>query len=230
MSAVTTQTSLLRITFGFIPIMLSCPSVSHNFTVTQSVAPSRPFGDSESPYSVVQTFYSFWCNYTTKKTFAWKDQYKPSDMPDRQQRRAAERFNEKERQQGKREYNSTLKDLIDSVRRRDPRVKAETERLSAEAEKREAAMTQRTVEALKRKKEQTQQWAAEAAAVPQLSPPQDGDGDVWGSEDDADDADATFEFSGDTALFTAMMLYGDPSLLLLPHSKAAAPASPAVIG
>uniref|UniRef100_A0A7S1W9I6 J domain-containing protein n=1 Tax=Neobodo designis TaxID=312471 RepID=A0A7S1W9I6_NEODS len=131
------------------------------------------FGGPETPYAEVSAFYAFWQSYSTRKTFAWKDEYKPSDFPDRFQRRAAERHNEKERGAARSEYNQTLRFVVNFVKRRDPRVKAEQERLDAIREEKERQRDIAAGEAAKKRKaerekelaaaaEEEEEWAAEA--------------------------------------------------------------------
>lgn len=103
-------------------------------------APVPPsFGGCSAPYPEVAKFYSAWHSYSTRKTFAWKDEYKPSDMPERQMRRAAERANFKVRDAARREYSKLVQELVRWVHRRDPRVEAEKRRQSEEDKQKEEA-------------------------------------------------------------------------------------------
>ncbi|PBP25230.1 j domain containing protein [Diplocarpon rosae] len=80
------------------------------------------FGSVYDDYeSVVKPFYRRWINFTTKKTFSWRDQYRPSDAPDRRTRRLIEKENQRLRDEGIREFNDAVRALVAFVRKRDPR-------------------------------------------------------------------------------------------------------------
>ncbi|KAH8819595.1 putative DnaJ like protein subfamily C member 21 [Xylogone sp. PMI_703] len=91
------------------------------------------FGHMDDSYEPgVKLFYSVWMNFTTKKSFAWKDAYRPSDAPDRATRRLIEKENRKLRDEGIREFNDAVRSLVAFVRKRDkryvPNAQSETER------------------------------------------------------------------------------------------------------
>jgi DnaJ family protein A protein 5 len=67
----------------------------------------------------VKHFYSAWTNFVTAKSFTWLD--KAPDATDRRTRRYIERDNQKARENAKREYAETVRDLAKYVRKRDPR-------------------------------------------------------------------------------------------------------------
>ncbi|TPP48820.1 DnaJ domain family protein [Leishmania donovani] len=93
------------------------------------------FGTSTSDWADVQKFYGHWRNFSTYKTFTWKDEYKVNEMEDRYSRRMAGRINSKARDGAKKEYVRTVQSLAQFVYRRDPRA---NERVWAEAAEREA--------------------------------------------------------------------------------------------
>ncbi|KAH6913265.1 hypothetical protein BKA70DRAFT_1384180, partial [Coprinopsis sp. MPI-PUGE-AT-0042] len=66
-------------------------------------------------------FYTVWGNFATEKDFAWVEQWKLSEAPDRRVRRLMEKDNKKARDDARREYNDTVRTLIKFLRRRDPR-------------------------------------------------------------------------------------------------------------
>jgi hypothetical protein len=39
-----------------------------------------PFGDSKTPYKEVKKFYSYWSNFITIRSFAFKDKYKTTEV------------------------------------------------------------------------------------------------------------------------------------------------------
>ncbi|BGP20624.1 hypothetical protein JCM10213_007160 [Rhodosporidiobolus nylandii] len=69
----------------------------------------------------LRTFYSTWQNFATEKDFAWKDVYRVDEDAPRWQRREVDKENQRARNQGKREYNEAVRNLVLFVRRRDPR-------------------------------------------------------------------------------------------------------------
>jgi DnaJ family protein A protein 5 len=82
------------------------------------------FGDSQSNWArETKQFYDVWLNFTSRKTFAWHDQYRTKDAPDRRTRRAMENENKKARDAARKEFNETVRALISFVRKRDPRFK-----------------------------------------------------------------------------------------------------------
>jgi DnaJ family protein A protein 5 len=141
-------------------------------------APPPPFGDSTTPYAEVQSFYSFWLSYSTRKTFAWKDEYKPSEFPDRFQRRAAERENDKARATARSEYNGTLRFVVNFVKRRDPRVKAEGERQEAIREEKERQRDLAQAEGIRKRQAEMKELKKEA----------DAEEDAWAEQHEAREA------------------------------------------
>ncbi|CZR57397.1 related to dnaJ-like proteins [Phialocephala subalpina] len=80
------------------------------------------FGSAEDDYEdVVKPFYRVWINFSTKKTFSWRDAYRASDAPDRGTRRLIEKENRRLREEGIREFNDAIRALVTFVRKRDPR-------------------------------------------------------------------------------------------------------------
>jgi len=100
------------------------------------------FGDEDTPFEQVNSFYTFWSNYSTKRSFAWKDKWRASDAENRFIRRQIEKENETERTKARKAHNELVKHLLKKVRTEDPRVKAEMKRkkkLLEEEEKRKQA-------------------------------------------------------------------------------------------
>lgn len=80
------------------------------------------FGGPEDDYDdVVKPFYRVWMNFSTKKTFSWRDAYRSSDAPDRATRRVMDKENRRLRDEAIREFNNTVRALVAFVRKRDPR-------------------------------------------------------------------------------------------------------------
>lgn len=102
------------------------------------------FGHATDKYEeVVRPFYALWNGFATKKTFSWKDVYKYSEAPDRRVRRLMEKENRRSREDGIREFNETVRSLVQFVRKRDPRYIPNTQ-TEAERQKiiRDAAIAQ----------------------------------------------------------------------------------------
>lgn len=121
------------------------------------------FGNSEAEYPHVQKFYAHWKNFSSYKTFAWKDEYKVTEMEDRYSRRMADRINMKARAVAKKEYVQTVQNLATFLYRRDPRVKVELERQEAEAEAKAVEREALDVERQRRRREANKRVWQEAA-------------------------------------------------------------------
>lgn len=77
------------------------------------------FGYSHTPFAdddgylgyggYVRDFYNAWTNFSSVKSFAWRDKWRLSDAPDRQIRRAMEKENKKARDTARKEYNDTVR-------------------------------------------------------------------------------------------------------------------------
>jgi DnaJ family protein A protein 5 len=80
------------------------------------------FGSAGDEYEdIVKPFYRVWINFSTKKTFSWRDQYRAADAPNRATRRLIEKENQRLREDGIREFNDTVRSFVAFVRKRDPR-------------------------------------------------------------------------------------------------------------
>jgi DnaJ homolog subfamily A member 5 len=91
------------------------------------------FGLKDDDYDeVVRPFYAAWNGFATRKSYSWKDYYRPPDAPDRRIRRLMEKENKSIRDDAIREFNDAVRSLIAFVRKRDPRYqenqKSEEER------------------------------------------------------------------------------------------------------
>ncbi|KAJ7219960.1 hypothetical protein GGX14DRAFT_584783 [Mycena pura] len=96
-----------------------------------SDAPYPSFGDSTWTWASAtrasdgaRAFYAAWTNFATAKEFAWMDQWKLSEAPDRRVRRLMEKDNKKAREDARKEYNDTVRSLAKFLRKRDPRYKS----------------------------------------------------------------------------------------------------------
>ncbi|CAK9302635.1 unnamed protein product [Gordionus sp. m RMFG-2023] len=84
------------------------------------------FGYSDSSYeNAVGPFYSFWEAYSTLKTFSWlTDIGAIKNAPNRRVARMIEKENEKICKNARKQRNEEVRELIQFVKKRDPRVKA----------------------------------------------------------------------------------------------------------
>ncbi|KAF7585309.1 hypothetical protein BBP40_011289 [Aspergillus hancockii] len=83
------------------------------------------FGTHDDSFEeVVRPFYASWSNFSTKKSFAWKDVYRYSEASDRRVRRLMEKENRRLREEAIREFNEAVRSLVAFVKKRDPRYKS----------------------------------------------------------------------------------------------------------
>ncbi|KAL1800290.1 hypothetical protein ACET3X_000632 [Alternaria dauci] len=122
------------------------------------------FGHKDDEYEgVVRDFYSAWNGFATVKSFAWLDEYNPSLQPDRRYRRAAEKENQKIRDEGRRDFNDAVRTLVAFVRKRDPRYTPNTQ--TAE-DKAKAQRDARKAQAARARAAQMAKMEQEEQAVP----------------------------------------------------------------
>lgn len=82
----------------------------------------RPvFGGSSSEWDSARRFYAVWESYSSRRSFAFADMWNVADVP-RSFRREMERENKRERARARKEFNGVVRDLVSSVKKRDPRV------------------------------------------------------------------------------------------------------------
>lgn len=113
------------------------------------------FGKSGSSYEdVVHPFYSHWLSYSTKKSYAWLDQYDIRQAENRRVLRLFEKENKKIRDRAKKERNEEVRALVAFVRKRDKRVQAHAQLLKQKAaENAKKAENNRRLKLEERKKE-----------------------------------------------------------------------------
>lgn len=87
------------------------------------------FGDSTSPYEVVNKFYGYWMSFSTKKSYSWLYEYDIKEAENRRILRLMEQQNKKVRDQAKKERNEEVRELVLFVRKRDKRVEAHADYL-----------------------------------------------------------------------------------------------------
>lgn len=87
-----------------------------------------PFGNASDDHeSVARPFYAAWSNFSTRKSFSWKDKWRLTDAPDRAVRRLMEKENKKLREDAIRDFNDAVRSLVAFVKKRDPRYVSNTQ-------------------------------------------------------------------------------------------------------
>ena len=109
------------------------------------------FGKPDSEWGDVSMFYQGWEAFSSSLSFAWADQYDVLEAPNRRVRRAMEDENRKARKVAKRARNDDVLALVRFVKKRDPRVIAQRQKMeemkAAKEEQQKAAKLQRKLEA-----------------------------------------------------------------------------------
>jgi DnaJ family protein A protein 5 len=131
------------------------------------------FGSSESSFEDVGAFYREWENFVTRQDFLWADKYDIRDATDRYVRRRMEQENKKVRTKKRKEYIDQVRDLVEFVKKKDPRVKAREAAIEAEKaakviankEKEEARKHEKALQ-----RERLKEEAAEEGRVRRLPP------------------------------------------------------------
>ena len=148
------------------------------------------FGHAQDDYEeVVRPFYAIWIGFASRKTFSWKDLYRCSDAPDRRVRRMMERENNSYRDDGIREFNETVRTLVQFVRKRDPRYIPNTQ-TEAERQKiiRDAAIAQSA-----RSRAANQEKAAQQGHIPAWTQNNDPIEQVSSDGGEEEEAEEQFE-------------------------------------
>jgi len=91
------------------------------------------FGSSTSEWADVNAFYRAWNDFFSRKAFGHADKWNLRDAPNRQTRRAMEQENKKARQVAKKEFNAEVRQVVQFVYKRDPRVIARQKQQMKEA-------------------------------------------------------------------------------------------------
>lgn len=94
------------------------------------------FGTSTSDYDqIVAPFYDHWLYFSTQRSFAWLDRYDLRNAEDRYTLKCMDKENHKYRDAGKKQRNEEIRNLVQYMRRRDPRVKVHREQLEERRKK-----------------------------------------------------------------------------------------------
>lgn len=107
------------------------------------------FGDEDSAAEEVFAFYDHWQHFATLKQFCYADKYNPNQAPNRQVKRIIEKENQKERTKERKEFNDLVVQLVEYVKKRDPRYQK-----FKMQEQREKELKRQVIEEEKAKKRQ----------------------------------------------------------------------------
>lgn len=121
------------------------------------------FGSKNTPYEPsLKTFYDKFLHFSSCRPFYEADNYDDSYAENRRHRRAIDKENQRFRDNMRREYNETVRNLAAWVRKRDPRWHEFQKR---RAEEREAAEARRKQELRQKRAEQAEAYVAPDWAV-----------------------------------------------------------------
>ena len=87
------------------------------------VEPVPRLGDDDSTKEEVETFYNFWYNFDSWRTFEYQDEDVPDDNENRDQKRMVERKNNNARKKKKAADTKRLRELVDACLAGDDRIK-----------------------------------------------------------------------------------------------------------
>lgn len=121
------------------------------------------FGSKNTPYEPsLKTFYDKFLHFSSCRPFYEADNYDDSYAENRRHRRAIDKENQRFRDNMRREYNETVRNLAAWIRKRDPRWH---EYQKLRAEEREAAEARRKQELRQKRAEQAEAYVAPDWAV-----------------------------------------------------------------
>lgn len=135
------------------------------------VQPVPKFGDEKSTKEEVDTFYNFWYNFDSWRSFEYQDEDVPDDNENRDQKRHMERKNNNARKKKKTEDSARLRKLVDDAMAGDERIKRFRQEANASKNKKRLEKEQAEKEAKeakereKAKAEQDKKDAEEKAKV-----------------------------------------------------------------
>lgn len=161
---------ILNITFEHLSMEEAAASEYDN----QEPIDYPPFGTANDTHqTTAKPFYAAWTNFSTRKSFSWKEKWRLSEAPDRRVRRLMEKENKKMREDAIRDFNDAVRSLVAFVKKRDPRYLPNTQS-EAERQKilRESAATQA---ARARAANQEKLAKSQAFVVPQWAQSRDED-------------------------------------------------------
>ncbi|KAK8172247.1 zuotin [Phyllosticta citrichinensis] len=133
------------------------------------VQPVPQLGDEKSSKEHVETFYNFWYNFDSWRSFEYQDEDVPDDTESRDQKRHIEKKNLNARKKKKTEDTARLRKLVDDCLATDERIKKFRQEEHAQRNKkrfeREAEAKRQAEEAQKKKEDEARQQAENEAAA-----------------------------------------------------------------
>lgn len=119
----------------------------------------------ETHQTIARPFYAAWTNFSTRKSFSWKEKWRLSEAPDRRVRRLMEKENKKLRDDAVRDFNDAVRSLVAFVKKRDPRYVPNTQ---SEAERQKTLRDSAATQAARARAANQEKLAkAQAFVVPQ---------------------------------------------------------------
>ncbi|KAL6944217.1 hypothetical protein ACO0RG_000947 [Hanseniaspora osmophila] len=101
----------------------TCKKYGNSNGISGSTLLWPSYGYSETSYEDLKKFYKKWGSFNTVKNFAWKDEYRIFRNYDRRTKRELNKRNERIRNQFKNEYNKTVKNYVNLMKKYDMRMK-----------------------------------------------------------------------------------------------------------
>jgi DnaJ family protein C protein 2 len=130
--------------------------------------PVPRLGNDKSTKEEVETFYDFWYNFDSWRSFEYQDEDVPDDNESRDQKRHIERKNQNARRKKKTEDTARLRKLVDTALELDERIKKFRKEEHAQKNKKrleKEAEAKRLAEEAAKKKEEDARLAAEKEAA-----------------------------------------------------------------
>lgn len=123
-------------------------------------------------------FYSTWKCFQSKRNFSWYDQYDVTEAPNRTIRRLMEKDNKILRQEGKKKYIQKVREFVNFVYHRDPRMKQhlKDKRIASELKimemkkQKELAAKQYAIDKAEFRKKQQEHWQMQELERMNLNP------------------------------------------------------------
>jgi DnaJ family protein C protein 2 len=125
-------------------------------------------GNDKSTKEDVETFYNFWYNFDSWRSFEYQDEDVPDDNESRDQRRHIERKNNNARKKKKTEDSARLRKLVDDALALDERIKKFRQQEHAQKNKKrldKEAEAKRAAEEAVKQKEEEEKLAKEKEAA-----------------------------------------------------------------
>ncbi len=135
------------------------------------VQPVPKLGDEKSTKEEVETFYNFWYNFDSWRSFEYQDEDVPDDNENRDQKRHVERKNQNARKKKKTEDTARLRRLVDDALALDERIRKFRKEEHAQKNKKrleKEAETKRLAEEAAKAKEEEARLKVEREAAEKL--------------------------------------------------------------